>query len=155
MWLSVLCNTFSLSIVGCRKPRRRNYGEKKQTIEEVRSLKKFLRLRFHRVVGFWWSLRKSCFWFCILKTQPALQPDMSIIFKNVNIVRLRNGSRNRVHGAISCCGPRSSAWLSTWLFSCFLIENKMAASESCDKAIQYWKSPWRTAEIFARVLRRA
>ena len=35
----------------------------------------------------------------------------------VNIVRLRNGSRKRVHGAISHYGPRSSARLSTWLFS--------------------------------------
>ena len=51
------------------------------------------------------------------------------LFLNVNIVRLRNGSRKRVHGGISYYGPRSSAWLSTWLFSCFLIENKMAVCE--------------------------
>ena len=51
------------------------------------------------------------------------------LFLNVNVVRLRNGSRKRVHGAISHYGPRSSAWLSTWLFSCFLIGNKMAVSE--------------------------
>ena len=31
------------------------------------------------------------------------------LFSNVNIVRLRNGSRKRVHGAISRYGPLSSA----------------------------------------------
>ena len=51
------------------------------------------------------------------------------LFLNVNIVPLQNGSRKRVHGAISHYGPRSSAWLSTWLFSCFLIENQIAAIE--------------------------
>ena len=50
------------------------------------------------------------------------------LFLNVNIVRLRNGSRKRVHGAISHYGPRSSAWLSTRLFSSFVIENKMVVS---------------------------
>ena len=64
------------------------------------------------------------------------------LFLNVNIVRLCNGSRKRVHGAISHYGPRSCAWLSTRLFSCFLIENKMTVSEE-----ERWKRAFKAVTL--------